>query len=247
MNMDAYLFYLVYVGAVAAFSVLLLRRQKKRPNRPEPPQVLEVALLRGGLGAVAETIVFDLHLRNLVELKADKQNMKVMATISSGKEQLLSQQEQAALIAFEAVQKKGDAIKKARQQIIESFQALETEMKKAGWWKKPTRWKWSLTVFSPAMIVFGCFRFIGLYEGGMQVALALTVPVFAVLVRRVILHELTGPTENGRRVLRCLREERDAVRHPLMQMALQGSQGLKDITEYRSFFFMTRGVPYGRL
>ena len=245
--MKPYLLYLAYVVAVALFSMLLLRRQHQHPTRTEPPRELEAALLRGGLGAVAETIVFDLHLRNLVELKADKKDLKVVVTISNGKEHLLSQQEQAALKAFEAVQKKGDAIKKARQQMNVSFQALETEMKKAGWWKKPTRWKWSLTVFSPAMIVFGCFRFIGLYEGEMQVALALTVPVFAVLVRRVILHELTGPTENGRRALRCLREERDAVRPPLMQMALQGSQGLKDIPEYRSFFFMTRGVPYGRL
>lgn len=242
--MNAYLLYLLYVGAVVLFSILMLRRESARPNRTEVPKVLEVALLRGGLGAVVETVIFDLQLRNLIETKVDRSSKRVVATISNENLLELSKLEADALEAFEAVQGQSRSLKKARRQIGISVKELEHPVQAAGWWKRPTRWKWGLTILSPGLIVFGSLRFIDSYEGGLQVALALTVPVFAVLMRRVILHEMTGPTARGRKTLQWLREEKQAETNPLWQVALHGTQQLKEMPEYRLFVFMTKGIPY---
>ncbi len=245
--MNAYLFYLIYVAAVAVFSILLLRRESDRPNRLEPPHVLEAALLRGGLGAVVETVIFDLHLRNLIELKVDSRSKQIVVLVSSEKKPALSQLEHDAIKAFEDIQGQGGTIKRARRQMSDSVKEIETAMQTDGWWKRPARWKWGLTILSPGLIVFGSLRFIDAYEGGVQVALALTVPIFAVLLRRVIVHEMTGPTARGSRLLQRFRAEKSDDPNLLWQVALHGTQKLKELPEYRLFCFMTRAIPYGRL
>lgn len=243
--MGAYLFYLVYVGAVAAFSVLLLRRQKKRPNRLDLPQVLEIALLRGGLGAVVETVIFDLHLRNLIELKVDSRSKLVIASLNRKNVHALSPLEHESLKAFAEIQ--GREIKTARQRMLDGVGELETAMQTAGWWKRPARWKWAMTILSPGLIVFGSLRFIHSYEGGLQLALALTVPIFAVLMRRLVIHEMSGPTGLGRKLLKQYYGEKSANQELLWQVALHGTQRLKDMPQYRLYCFMTRGIPYGKL
>lgn len=245
--MNAYLFYLIYVAAVVVFSILLLRREGDRPNRAEPPHVLEVALLRGGFGAVIETVIFDLQLRKLIELKVDSRSKQVVAAVSKEKSHALSQLEHDAVKAFADIQGPGGAIKRARRQMSDSVKEIETAMQTAGWWKRSARWKWGLTILSPGLIVFGSLRFIDAYEGGLQLALALTVPIFAVLVRRLIISEMTGPTMRGQSLLKRLRAEKSAGPNLLWQVALRGTQQLEELPEYRLFCFMTRAIPYGRL
>lgn len=246
MNMDAYLLYLVYVGAVALFGVLLLRRQNKSSNRLEPPQALEIALLRGGLGAVVETVIFDLQLRNLIELTVDSRSKQVIASLNRENVHSLSPVEHDSLKAFEEIQGQGRAIKTARQRMSDSVAEIERAMQAAGWWKRAARWKWAMTILSPGLIVFGSLRFIHSYEGGLQLALALTVPVLAVLMRRLIIHEMSGPTGQGRKLLKRFEEQPDNP-EALWQVALYGTQRLKDVPQYRLYCFMTRGIPYGKL
>ena len=245
--MNAYFLYLIYVAAVAVINILLLRRESARSNRLEPPQVLEVALLRGGLGAVVETIVFDLQLRNLIELNVDSRSKQVVALVSQDDIQAISPLERDAIKAFADIQGPGGAIKRARRQMSDSVKEIETAMQTAGWWKRPALWKWGLTILSPGLIVFGSVRFIGAYEGGVQVALALTVPVFAVIIRRLIIREMTGPTARGRKMLKRSQEEQRDEQDWLWQVALHGTQQLKERPQHRSFCFMTRAIPYERL
>ncbi len=245
--MNTYFFYLVYVGAVAVFSILLLRREYHRPNRPEPPKVLEVALLRGGLGAVVETVMFDLQARKLIELKVDSRSKRIVASMSRENVLALSKQEEAVLEAFDNLQGNAAAVKKARQQMTASVRGIMTDIQIAGWWRRPARWQWGLTILSPALIVIGSLRFIDSYEGGLQVALALTVPVFAVLVRRLVVREMTGPTARGQVVLKRLRVEKSGESNPLRQVALHGTQQLNELPEHRLFCFMMQGIPYGKL
>ena len=245
--MSAYLFYLIYVAAVAVFSILLLRREGDRPKRDKPPQVLEAAMLRGGLGAVVETVVFDLHLRNLIELKVDSRSKQVVVAVNREDIHVLSKLEHDAIKAFADIQGPGGAIKRARRQMSDSVKEIETAMQTAGWWKRPAYWKWGLTILSPGLIVFGSLRFIDAYEGGLQVALALTVPVFAVLIRRLILYEMTGPTARGCKILKRRQEEKTDEQDWLWQVALHGTQQLTERPQHRSFCFMTRAIPYGRL
>jgi uncharacterized protein (TIGR04222 family) len=210
-------------------------------------QVLEVALLRGGLGAVVETVVFDLQLRNLIELKVDSRSKQVVVAVNRENIHALSKLEHDAIKAFEDIQGQGGAIKRARRQMVDSVQEIETALQTAGCWKRPALWKWGLTILSPGLIVFGSLRFIDAYEGGVQVALALTVPIFAVLLRRVIVHEMTGSTARGRRLLKWFRAEKKNETNLLWQVALHGTQQIKELPEYRLFCFMTRAIPYGRL
>jgi uncharacterized protein (TIGR04222 family) len=155
--------------------------------------------------------------------------------------------EHDSLKAFEDIQGPGGAIKKARRQMSASVKEIETVMQTAGWWKSPARWKWGLTILSPGLIVFGSLRFIDAYEGGLQVALALTVPIFAVIIRRLILYEMTGPTARGCKILKRRREAKQNKQDLLWQVALHGTQQLEELPEYRLFCFMTRAIPYGRL
>jgi uncharacterized protein (TIGR04222 family) len=247
MNMNSYLFYLVYVVAVAACSVLLLRRQNKSPNRLEPPQELEIALLRGGLGAVVETVIFDLQLRNIIELNVDSRSKQVVASLNRENVHALSPLEHDSLKAFEKIQAQEQAIKKTRQSMSDSIAEIETAMQTAGWWKRPARWKWVMTILSLGLIVFGSLRFIHSYEGGLQLALALTVPVLAVLMRRLIIHEMSGPTGRGRMLLKRFQEEKTDNPDALWQVALHGTQRLKDVPQYRLYCFMMRGIPFGKL
>ena len=129
----------------------------------------------------------------------------------------------------------------------DSVKEIEITMQTAGWWKRSARWKWGLAILSPGLIVFGSMRFIDAYEGGVQVALALTVPIFAVLLRRVVVYEMSGSTARGRRLVKRFRTEKSDEPNLLWQVALHGTQQLKELPEYRSFCFMTRGIPYGRL
>lgn len=244
--MNTYIFYLVYVGAVVAISILLLRRGTGRKCSVDP-DVLEAAFLRGGPGAVVETIIFDLQERNLITLVAERTGKKLLAQIPLENLQKLSKLEVATVEVFEEFQGKSAALKSARQQMDRSLSEIKADMQEAGWLKKPAFWSWGLTVLSPGLIVAGSLRFINFYEGTLQVALALTVPLLAVLARRVVLHELASPTSQGKAALRRLRSEKTDDSPPLWRVALHGTRQLQGLPEYRLFCFMTRGIPYWKL
>ena len=78
--MNAYLWYLLYVAAVIAAGILLVRRTNRRVAVGQP-DVLEVAWLRGQAGGVLEVLVFDLYCRELVELSAVPGDHKLLLRI----------------------------------------------------------------------------------------------------------------------------------------------------------------------
>jgi uncharacterized protein (TIGR04222 family) len=189
-------------------------------------------------------VIFDLQLRNLIELNVDSRSKLVVASLNRKNVHALSPLEHESLKAFEEIQ--GREIKTARQRMLDSVGELEKTMQTAGWWKRPARWKWAMSILSPGLIVFGSLRFIHSYEGGLQLALALTVPVLAVLMRRLVIHEMSGPTGQGRKLLKRFEEKPDNP-EVLWQVALYGTQRLKDVPQYRLYCFMTRGIPYGKV
>ncbi|MBP2666244.1 MAG: hypothetical protein H6Q76_1224 [Firmicutes bacterium] len=240
--------YLLYVGAIMGCAVLLLRRSRRRRQTDSlSPKALEVALLRGGLGAVVETVIFELHERKIIELKPDGPSRKLLVQVSSVQGVGLSQLEAAAVQAFMALQGNVRKLGGTRRQLVESLRAIEENMQKAGWWKTPARWQWVMSVIVPCLIVAGSLRFMNYYEGTEKWLLALTVPLLAVLGRRIVLHEMSGPTKNGQKLLAKLRESADSDGDPLLQVALFGSQHMADKSEQRIFCVMTRSIPYGYL
>ncbi|MBP2667727.1 MAG: hypothetical protein H6Q76_2707 [Firmicutes bacterium] len=244
--MYPYFMYLLYVGAVVGMCILLLRRDRRRRIDRNMPTVIEAALLRGGPGAVVETVIFKLNEQGIIELKANGSQKKLLAVISREQQAAISEIEEAAIVAFIGIQ--GSAFSKnIRKQFLGDLREMEEDMRKAGWWKTPARLHWLITILAPGLIAVGSLRFLNYYEGGLQWMLALTVPIFAVWSRRVILREISGPTFKGKNLLKKLQAEYVGHQDPLWQVALFGTQSLKDRTNYRLFYFMTRGVPYEKL
>jgi hypothetical protein len=120
-------------------------------------------------------------------------------------------------------------------------------MQKAGWWKTPARWRWLITLLTPCLIAIGSLQFLGYYEGLEKWVLAMTVPFWAVIGRRIVAAEVEGPTRAGRKLLKELSrryvDEPDDVR----RVAVHGVSCLANHKEYRAFYFMTHALPYANL
>lgn len=246
--MYPYVMYLFYVGAIIGCAVLLLRRSRRRRRTDSfSPKALEVALLRGGLGAVVETVIFELHERKIIELKPDGPSRKLLVQVLPVQGTGLSQLETEAVQAFMAIQGNVRTLRGTRLRLAESLRAIEENMQKAGWWKTPVRWHWVISAIVPCLIVAGSLRFMNYYEGTEKWLLVLTVPLLAVLGRRIVLYEMSGPTKSGKELLDKLRKGADHEEDPLLQVALFGTQHLADNSEQRLFCVMTRSIPYGYL
>lgn len=237
--------YLFYVGAIIGCAVLLLRRSRRRQQTDSlSPKYLEVALLRGGLGAVVETVIFELYERKIIELKPDGPSRKLLVQVLPAKGVGLSQIETAAVQAFMAIQGNVRMLRGPRRQLSESLRAIEENMRKAGWLKTPARWQWVMSVTVPCLIVAGSLRFMNYYEGTERWLLVLTVPLLAVLGRRIVLHEMSGPTKSGKELVDKLRKDANHTDELFLQVALFGAQHLADKSEQRMFCVMTRSIPY---
>jgi len=239
--------YLLYVVAIIGCVVLLLRRSRERHTWIFLPQTLEIALLRGGMGAVVETVIFDLKERKIIELAPDGSSRRLLVQITPAHKNNLSPLEDASVSAFVAVQGNLRKLQGTRRQLAESLKSMEENMKNAGWWKTPARWHWILTLMVPCLIAGGSLRFMDDYEGIEKWVLVLTVPLLAVFGRRMVLRELSGPTKGGKELLAKLRMECAYEAAPLSQVALFGTQHLAGNPDQRLFCIMTRGIPYGYL
>lgn len=242
--MYAYFLYLVYVGAVIGICVLLLRRDRRRQDARKMPTAEEAALLRGGPGALMETVIFKLHKQGIIELKTEGTSKKLLAVISREQQAALSLEEEAVIHSFAAIQGTLSSLQNIRSRLLNNLREMEDSMQKAGWWKTPARWHWILTVLAPSFVAAGSLRFIDYYDGTMKWILALTVPFFAVVSRRIVLREMSGPTGAGKALLKKLQEEKNKDLDPVWQVALYGTQALQDHANYRLFYFMTRSIPY---
>ena len=246
--MYPYLVYVLYVGAVIGCSVLLLRRESRQRGLPAAvPGVLEAALIRGGRGAVVETAIFHLYLQRRVELKTAGTGKKLLAVFSPEKAVSISELEESVVESFMAIQGDKTAIRKARQLLSERLRETEMAMQKSGWWKSPARWRWLLAILAPCLIVGGSLRFLNYYEGVTGLVLALTVPVWAVIGRRIVAGEISGPTQKGKKLLEQLQRDTGKETDALWQMAVHGTQCLSEMPEHHRFYFMTRSIPYGYL
>ncbi len=244
--MNAYLWYLLYVAAVIAAAILMVRRTGRRVAAV-PPDLLEVAWLRDQAGGVLEVVVFGLYCRELVELAAVPGEHKLLLRIKGQRHsQDLTALEQTAVDVFALIQHKTSR-NEARQKWFAATGELRGDVIKKGWWRKATASKKILTALVPVLISVGCLRFINLYEGSLQVGLGVTVLVLAVLGRRLVANELEGPTEQGRLLLAELRRSASQENEMAWQVALHGSQVLERNTKFRSFGVLTRAVPFQQL
>ena len=208
------------------------------------PNSVEVALLRGGLAAVMETVLFDLYVRKMIELKTGGSDRKLLAVVIPEQRTHISELEESVILAFTAVQGKFFLVKKSRQQLTVCLRRTEENMQKAGWWKTPARWHQLLPILAASLIVGGGLRFFDYYEGTEKWILALTVPVWAVIGRRIVYGELSGPTSRGKQLLDQLRREVYRAADPVWLLGLQGIEYLAAQPEYRLFYFMMRGIPF---
>jgi hypothetical protein len=104
MYMIPYFIYLLYVGAVIVFCILVLRRETGRKDLAGVrPDAVAVALLRGGLGAVLETVVFCLYVQKKIDLTTNGPAKKLQVVISKETTAGLSALERAAVTAFAAL------------------------------------------------------------------------------------------------------------------------------------------------
>ena len=244
--MNAYLWYLLYVAAVIAAAILLVRRTARRVAAGQAG-LLEVAWLRGQAGGVLEVVVFDLYCRELVELAAVPGDHKLLLQIKGQRHlQDLTALEQTAVDVFGLIQQK-NSWHEARRKWLAAIGELRGGVIKKGWWRKATAAKKTLTALVPVLIALGCLRFINLYEGSLQVGLGVTVLVLAVLGRRMVANELEGPTEQGRLLLAELRRSMPPENEVVWQVALHGGQILERNPKYRSFGFLTRTMPFQQL
>ncbi len=245
--MYPYVMYLLYVAAVIGFFVLLLRREHRQRLGSSTPEPVEAALLRGGLGAVVETVIFQMHEQKYIELKTDRSGRKVLPEVSRDHRTRLSKLEEASVLGFVAIQGSETELKDARRQLAGSLRKMEESMKNAGWWRTPARWHWMLEIIVPGLIVAGSLRFLNYYGGWLQGALALTVPVLAVVGRRAVSRGISGPTRRGKELLQQLKAGHGTDLDPLWQVGVNGTQALAGHPDYRLFCFMTRGIPYWKL
>ena len=244
--MNAYLWYLLYVAAVIAAAVLLVRRTNRRVAVGQP-DVLEVAWLRGQAGGVLEVLVFDLYCRELVELSAVPGDHKLLLRIKGQRHlQDLTALEQTAVDVFGLIQHKTSR-NEAHRKWLAAIGELRGGAIKKGWWRKATAGKKLLTSVVPVLIALGCLRFINHYEGSLQVGLGVTVLVLAVLGRRLVAGELEGTTEQGKVLLAELRQSTQPENNLTWLVALHGGRVLEQSPKYRSYGFLTRAMPFQQL
>ena len=248
MGMIPYFVYLLYVGAVIAFCILLLRREAGRKRLEDsPPDPVAVALLRGGLGAVLETVMFRLYVQKKIDLTTNGPAKKLQVVISRETTAGLSALERTAVTTFAALQGNRAELVEARQDLAAALRETQYSMQKAGWWKTPARWRWLITLLAPCLIAIGSLQFLGYYEGREKWILAMTVPFLAVIGRRIVAGELEGPTRTGEKMLGVLQRQRDSEMDIVRQVALSGAKILTDHQKYRAFYFMTHSLPYAKL
>ena len=244
--MNAYLWYLLYVAAVIAAAILMVRRTGLRVAAVQP-DLLEVAWLRGQAGGVLEVVVFDLYRRELVEVAAAPGVHKLLIRIKGQRHsQDLTALEQTAIDVFALMQHKTSR-NEARQKWFAATGELRGDVIKKGWWRKATAGKKILTALVPVLIALGCLRFINLYEGSLQVGLGVTVLVLAVLGRRLVANEVEGPTEQGKMLLAELRRSAQPENNLTWLVALHGGRILEQNPQYRSYGFLTRAMPFQQL
>ena len=248
MHMIPYFLYLFYVGAVIVFCILVLRRET-RPSGPVnvQPDSVVVALLRGGLGAVLETVIFRLYVEKKIELATNGPEKMLQIVISRETTAGLSALERAAVAAFSALPGKRPELLEARRDFAATLRETQYSMQKAGWWKTPARWRWLITLLAPCLIAIGSLQFLGYYDGREKWILAMTVPFLAVIGRRIVAGELEGPTRTGKKLLRELQRQCDSETDIVRQVALSGAKILTDHQKYRAFYFMTHSLPYAKL
>ena len=246
--MIPYFIYLLYVAAVIGFCILVLRREV-RPAEPAelPPDPVAIALVRGGLGAVLETVIFRLYVEKKLDLATHSPPAKLEPVFSRQTTAGLSAIERAAVETLAALQGKSPELSKARHDLATALRETKISMQKAGWWKTPARWRWLITLLAPCLIAIGSLQILGYYEGREKWVLAMTVPFWAVIGRRIVATEVEGPTRAGRKLLKELSrryvDESDDVR----RVAVHGVSCLANHQEYRAFYFMTHALPYANL
>ena len=248
MFMIPYFVYLFYVGAVIAFCILVLRREAGRKRlEGSRPDAVAVALLRDGLGAVLETVIFRLYVQKKIDLTTNGPAKKLQVAISRETTAGLSALERTAVTTFAALQGNRAERLEARRDLAATLQETQYSMQKAGWWKTPARWRWLITLLAPCLIAIGSLQILGYYEGREKWVLAMTVPFLAVIGRRIVATEVEGPTRAGRKLLQKLRgqvaDDQDSVR----LVALQGLSCLENHREYRAYYFMAHALPYANL
>ena len=243
-----YFVYLLYVGAVIGFCILVLRREAGR-KRLEGfrPDAEAVALLRGGLGAVLETVIFRLYVQKKIDLTTNGPQKKLQVAISRETTAGLSALERATVATFAALQGKHAELLEARRDLLATLQETQYSMQKAGWWKTPARWRWLITLLAPCLIAIGSLQFLGYYEGLEKWILAMTVPFLAVIGRRIVAGELEGPTRTGKKILGELQRQCDSETDIVRRVALNGAKMLENHKEYHAFYFMTHSLPYANL
>ena len=246
--MIPYFVYLLYVGAVIGFCILVLRREAGR-KRLEGfrPDAEAVALLRGGLGAVLETVIFRLYVQKKIDLTTNGPQKKLQVAISRETTAGLSALERATVATFAALQGKRAELFEARRDLLATLQETQYSMQKAGWWKTPARWRWLITLLAPCLIAIGSLQFLGYYEGLEKWILAMTVPFLAVIGRRIVAGELEGPTRTGKKILGELQRQCDSETDIVRRVALNGAKMLENHKEYHAFYFMTHSLPYANL
>ena len=248
MGMIPYFVYLLYVGAVIAFCILVLRREGGRKGLAGVrPDAVAVALLRGGLGAVLETVIFRLYVQKKLALTTNGPAKKLQVAVSRETTASLSALERTAVTTFAALQGKRAALLEARRDLAATLRETQYSMQKAGWWKTPARWRWLITLLAPCLIAIGSLQFLGYYEGLEKWILAMTVPFLAVIGRRIVAGELEGPTRTGKKILGELQRQCDSETDLVRMVALNGAKILENHKEYHAFYFMTHSLPYAKL
>lgn len=246
--MIPYFVYLLYVGAVIGFCILVLRREAGRKGLDGfRPDAEAVALLRGGLGAVLETVIFRLYVQKKIDLTTNGPQKKLQVAISRETTAGLSALERATVATFAALQGKHAELLEARRDLLATLQETQYSMQKAGWWKTPARWRWLITLLAPCLIAIGSLQFLGYYEGLEKWILAMTVPFLAVIGRRIVAGELEGPTRTGKKILGELQRQCDSETDIVRRVALNGAKMLENHKEYHAFYFMTHSLPYANL
>ena len=246
--MIPYFVYLLYVGAVIGFCILVLRREAGRKGLDGfRPDAEAVALLRGGLGAVLETVIFRLYVQKKIDLTTNGPQKKLQVAISRETTAGLSALERATVATFAALQGKHAELLEARRDLLATLQETQYSMQKAGWWKTPARWRWLITLLAPCLIAIGSLQFLGYYEGLEKWILAMTVPFLAVIGRRIVAGDLEGPTRTGKKILGELQRQCDSETDIVRRVALNGAKMLENHKEYHAFYFMTHSLPYANL
>ena len=114
-----YFVYLLYVGAVIGFCILVLRREAGRKGLDGfRPDAEAVALLRGGLGAVLETVIFRLYVQKKIDLTTNGPQKKLQVAISRETTAGLSALERATVATFAALQGKRAELFEARRDLL---------------------------------------------------------------------------------------------------------------------------------